>query len=325
MGLFSGIGSLFDSSPSKQYKKSRNETLAALYGPGTTMDDIPVPGLRFASASNPFASATYGPQGATSRFSPAIQSLFGQATARASDMNRTLGSYFGENFLTEGPLFDALNQSRLGRIQAGENAAANALGKLWNLGGASTGTGFDAAQIQNQLAAASAQEDYNVISRLLGLRGDALDQVGTSLDQVGAFRQFLAGPEAAALGLSGDLTNIDLQKVNRALGANEAYRMQKAGEPGLGATLGGIADTGLSAYAAGGGSFSGLGSLAPYVQSMYQPRSNTLEDFMTILRGSSQSAPTPTARSLQAMFPAQPSPLGPLNLGSLNFQNTLVK
>jgi hypothetical protein len=155
------------------------------------------------------------------------------------------------------------------------------------------------------------------------LRGDALNQVGTSLDQVGAFRQFLAGPEAAALGLSGDLTNIDLQKVNRALGANEAYRMQKAGEPGLGATLGGIADAGLSAYGAGGGSFSGLGSLAPYAQAFY-PQQRTFEDFLLAMRGPSQSLPTPTARSVQSMFPAQTSPLGPLNLGPLNFQNTLV-
>tara|TARA_Y100001963_G_scaffold51129_1_gene71516 strand:- start:329 stop:1420 length:1092 start_codon:yes stop_codon:yes gene_type:complete len=307
-GPFSSIGSLFDSSPSKQFKKGRRDTLAALYGPGATMADVGPARLWEGSASSPFATGTFGPSGASYQFTPQIQNLFDRGITQAGVGQDILANYFGPNFLSEGTLFDQLNQSRLGRVEAGERAAANALGKIWNTGGVSTGTGFDATNLINQLNAAKAQEDYNVVANLLGLRKDALGQFGTSMDHLAGFDVLGRSTLQDARGLSSDLTNLDLQKINMAIAANNAYRQAKANEPGLGATLGGIADFALTAYGAGGGTFGGGQNpnfLQSMAQGMYPKRPQTFMDFLTQggLQGS--GARNPELTSLMSMLPDQ--------------------
>lgn len=276
---FSGIGSLFDPKPSKQFKEGRGDTLAALYGPGTEMGDIGPARMLTGTSSNPFASASYGPQGAGYQFSPEMQGLFNQSLGNIGSTQGILDKYFGKDFLTKGPLFNALNQSRIGRVEAGEDAAANTLSKIFNLGGVSTGTGMQSSQIINQLNAAKAQEDYNVMANLFGLRGTTLGQLGTNLGQMAGFENFGRNALQDAMGLSSDLTNLDLQKLNLAIGANNSYRQAKSQDTGLGAQLGGIAGAGLAAYGAGGGSFGDYGALSSMASGMY-PKQTNFMDFL---------------------------------------------
>jgi hypothetical protein len=62
--------------------------------------------------------------------------------------------------------------------------------------------------------------------------------------------------------------------LSKYLDANNAFRAAKAQEPGLGATIGGIADAGLQFYTGGGGGFGAEGSDFTFnkaLQSQFNP------------------------------------------------------
>ena len=163
MGLFSSVAGLFQGKESKPFKDNRGDMFAALYGPGTRMSDIPQPKFYTGTATNPFGTSSYGPGGATFTLSNPMQNLFNQGIQNQGVTNDLLADYAGSsNFLSEGPLFDMLNQSRLGANQSADRSTASAVARGWNLGGSSTGSGQKVAGLQDALDRFKALQDFNV-------------------------------------------------------------------------------------------------------------------------------------------------------------------
>ncbi len=151
MGLFSSIGGLFDSKPSKQFKKSKKETERTLYGGG----GVPEGPFEMAtgSYSSPFTEGFFGPGGSGYSFTQPIQDLFDQGLTQAGVTNQLYNQYITPDFFTSGPLFDMLNESRIGRVQRGEDLATNALSQLFNTGGMHTASMMDMSKVNADLAA----------------------------------------------------------------------------------------------------------------------------------------------------------------------------
>ena len=166
MGLGEKIGGLIDSKPSKQYKKAKAETERTLFGTfGAGPPDGPFE-MSEGLYKGPFVDAFYGPGGSGYSFTQPIQGLFDQGLAQAGTTNQLYNQYITPDFFTSGPLFDMLNESRIGRVQRGEDAAANALSQLFNTGGMHTASMMDMSKVNADLAAAKAQEDANVLFNL---------------------------------------------------------------------------------------------------------------------------------------------------------------
>jgi len=286
MGLFSSVAGLFQGKESKPYKDNRGDMFAALYGPGTRMSDIPQPKFHTGTASNPFGTSSYGPSGASFTLSNPMQNLFNQGIQNQGVTNDLLADYAGSsNFLSQGPLFDMLNQSRLGANQSADRATSNAIGKAWNVGGSSTGSGQMVAGLQNELDRYKAQQDFDVVSNLLGVRKDLLGQRDTGQNYLGNFGAYSNIGDAQ--NVSADITNLELAKFTQAMNANSAYNMARTGDTNFGQRLGGLADQGLEAYMSGGGDFGG-GTFGTMMQGAYG-QSNPLNDAIAKLLSSGNS------------------------------------
>ena len=273
MGLFSSIGGLFDSKPSKQFRKAKAETERALYG---TFGEGPPDGpftMSAGSYSSPFAEGFYGPGGSGYSLTQPIQNLFDQGLAQAGTTNQLYNQYITPDFFTSGPLFDMLNESRIGRVQRGEDAAANALSQLFNTSGMNTASMMDMSKVNADLAAAKAQEDANVLFNLQRFQQGLQGARGRDMNYLAGFDAFGNQAVSNARALSGDLTNLELAKLSKYLDANNAFRAAKAQEPGLGATLGGLADAAVGFYAGGmGGGAGGTGfGFGQALQSQFNP------------------------------------------------------
>ena len=295
MGLFSSIGGLFDKKPSKRLKKHRNLIGQAFFEGG----EPPEGQFQFMPGvfSTPFGTGSFGPQGAYTpigsasaagkspgdlarmrgrigggyTFSPEMQKLYESGLDRANIVGGLFDQYVGPDFYTKGPLFDMLNESRIGRVQRGEDAAANALSQLFNTGGMHTASMMDMSKINTDLAAAKAAEDAKVLSNLQGFLGTGLGQSQEALDYLDSMNVMgldlaTRARDASVLG-----TNLEMDKYRQYFDADQMYRQQKAAEPGLGATLGNIADEGLKMYAGGGGFGGGGFDFGQALQSQFNP------------------------------------------------------
>ena len=274
MGLGEKIGGLIDSKPSKQYKKAKAETERTVFGTfGAGPPDGPFE-MSEGLYKGPFVDAFYGPGGSGYSFTQPIQGLFDQGLAQAGTTNQLYNQYITPDFFTSGPLFDMLNESRIGRVQRGEDAAANALSQLFNTGGMHTASMMDMSKVNADLAAAKAQEDANVLFNLQRFQQGLQGARGRDMNYLAGFDKLGNQAVSTARALSGDLTNLELAKLSKYLDANNAWRAAKAGEPGLGATLGGIADAAMGFYAGGGGGFGAGGSNFNFnqaLQSQFNP------------------------------------------------------
>ena len=274
MGLFSSIGGLFDDKGSKQFKKAKAETERVLYG---TFGEGPPDGpftMSTGTFSSPFVEATFGPAGAGYSFTQPIQGLFDAGVGQAQTLNQLYNQYITPDFFTSGPLFDMLNESRIGRVQRGEDAAANALSQLFNTGGINTASMMDMSKVNADLAAAKAAEDANVLFNLQNFLQGMQGARGRDMNYLAGFDAFGNQAVGTARGLAGDLTNLELAMLSRYLDANNAWRGAKATEPGLGATLGGLADAAMGFYVGGGGGFGAEGSDFTFnkaLQSQFNP------------------------------------------------------
>ena len=83
---------------------------------------------------SPFASGQFGRQGSGVgggyTFSPEMQGLWESGLGRANTLGNLYGQYVTPDYFTEGTIFDLFNESRIGRVQRGEDAAANAISQL---------------------------------------------------------------------------------------------------------------------------------------------------------------------------------------------------
>ncbi len=281
MGLFSSVAGLFGGNESKPFKDNRGDMFAALYGPGTRMSDIPQPKFYTGTATNPFGTSSYGPGGATFTLSNPMQNLFNQGIQNQGVTNDLLADYAGSsNFLSEGPLFDMLNQSRLGANKNADRAAANAIGNLWNARGSGSDSGYLAAGLQDELDRFKALQDFNVVSNLLGLRKDILGQRDTGQNYLGNFGAY--SNLADAQNVSSDITNLELQKFAQAMNANTAYNQARVNDTNLLQRFGNLADEGMRAYMSGGGDFGGgaFGNIMKGAYGQSDPLADAIAQFM---------------------------------------------
>ena len=260
MGIFSSIGGLFDKPGSRQLKKHVKEVGRTLYG----SKDAPQGPFEMSTGtfSSPFATATYGPTGgggsgyaktggAQWGLTEPFQNLLDRGIGQAGVTSGYLDKFITPDYFTGGPIFDLLNESRVGRVQRAEDAAANAMSNIFNLQGVNTASGMDMSKIINDLNAAKSQEDFNVLANQANFMGALQQARGTDFGYLQGFQDLGSDAMNRAAGLSGDLTNLELAKLSRFLDAEQNYSTMKAGEPGWGARIGGALDAGATIAAAG--------------------------------------------------------------------------
>tara|TARA_R100000005_G_scaffold96612_1_gene85139 strand:+ start:7055 stop:8083 length:1029 start_codon:yes stop_codon:yes gene_type:complete len=292
MGLFSAIGGLFDKKPSKRVKRYRDRLGRAFFeggrpaegefqftpgvfsgatGTGTFGPITPI-GSASAAGKSPADLRRMGARiGGGYAFSPEMQELFDSGLDRANIVGDLFEQYVGPDFFTKGPLFDMLNESRIGRVQRGEDAAANALSQLFNTGGINTASMMDMSKVNADLAAAKAAEDANVLFNLQKFLGTGLGQSQEALDYIDSLNVMGLDLASRARDASVLGTNLEMDKYRQYFDAEQMYQQQKASEPGLGSTLGGLADAGLSFYAGGGGFGEGGFDFGQALQSQFNP------------------------------------------------------
>ena len=291
MGLFSSIGGMFDDKPSKQLKKARRETERVLFGAG----GVPTGPFNLigGTATNPFGTATYGPEGAVTTLSPEFQNLFDRGLGQANRFQDIFDVQVPDaNFFESSPFMTNVLRGVEGDVRNINRAAENALSAQFNRGGIGTASLNQQADIINQLRdaeftrrAQAQRAGQDFLANLQGIRRNDLNYLGT----IGA----LADTNLqTARGLSSDLTNLELAKLNRYLDANDAFRALKAQEPGLGQQLGGIADIlagGVQAGFSGGagttaGGSGGGFSPGAFFEGIFDPSAGSNRDITELLR-----------------------------------------
>jgi len=284
MGIFSSIGGLLDDKPSKQFKKARTDTANILFGEG----GVPTGPLNLTAgtATNPFGTATYGPGGAVTTLSPQFQNLFNRGLGQANRFQDIFDVQVpNANFFESSPFMTNVLRGVEGDVRDINRAAENALSAQFNTGGIGTASLNQQADIINQLRdaeftrrAQAQRQGQDFLAGLQGLRGRDLDYLGTLGGLANTNLQ-------TARALSGDLTNLELAKINRYLDANNAFRAAKAQDPGLGAQIGGILDAGASFAAGGFGGTGGGFDLSRAFQSAFNPGFETQQFFNSFLGG----------------------------------------
>ena len=292
MGIFSSIGGMFDDKPSKQAKKALRETSRVLFGEG----GVPTGPFNLieGTATNPFGSATYGPGGAVTTLSPEFQNLFDRGLGQANRFQDIFDVQVpNANFFESSPFMTNVLRGVEGDVRNINRAAENALSAQFNRGGIGSASLNEQARILNELRdaefgrrAQAQRAGQDFLAGLQGLRGRDLDYLGTLGGLANTNLQ-------TARALSGDLTNLELAKLNRYLDANDAFRAAKMQDPGLGAQIGGILDAGASFAAGGFGGTGGGFDLSRAFQSAFNPGFETQQFFENFGGGGSNfnSAP----------------------------------
>ena len=282
--LFKSAGDLLgiDTPAEKHAKRGKRETLAALYGPGGVPEG-PFE-MSMGSYADPFVNAFYGPGGAGYSFTQPIQNMFDAGLGQAQTVSDLFSQQITPDFFTTGPFMTALMGGVDADIRTASDSAANTFSQLFNTGGMSSATANQMARVGRDLddfkLARKSKAQQDALAFLAGLQGAR----GADMSYLGGFGNFGTQGVGTARGLSGDLTNIELQKLASALGAMANYRNVKGSQPGFMQSLGDFADAGFSAYSAGTSPTGGFGfSPSTFFENMmdqYSPkRQLDLTDF----------------------------------------------
>ena len=151
-------------------------------------------------------------------FSPEMQKLWGSGLDRANITGDLFNQFVGPDYFTKGPMFDMFNQSRIGRVQRGEDSAANAISQLFNRGGMHTASMMDMSKIQADLNAAKAQEDAAQLFNMQKFLGTGLDQSKTALDYLNSMNTVGLDAYGRAQDASTIGTQLDIGKAAGMLG-----------------------------------------------------------------------------------------------------------
>jgi hypothetical protein len=266
------LGSLIQSVFSKDKDPSKRTRGA--------IEDIQSQYQQFQSApgmyQDPFGTATYGRGGISAAFSPGQQQIFGgwddfrtQALGRRGERGAEMERLFGGGPFT-GEIDEAL---RIGMEQRGRNvtdATANAISKLFNVGGVHTGTTQQIGELQRRQAGTLADLKANRLRNWLGLRGGyegdirgfETDIMGYGQEQRGMM-ELLRGGIAPARQLSERETELDWDKLTQRsdLSINRAQLQdqRRMAKRSLLDRLAPVLDFATTAYLGGGGQF-GLGT-----------------------------------------------------------------
>lgn len=185
--------------------------------------------------NDPFGSATADRSGVSAQFSPDQEnifnrytSLFGEAEQNRQAREAQRRDLFGvdPSVLTGGRLDDLLTTTMEQGQREEDFATSNALSKLFNVGGMSSGTAAQAGDLHRRQASTFADLQRQRISDLLAVQG-TYDQYGRDYDkdiagygkeQDRMIERLRFGPETARLWSAG-LTELDWEKLQGELGS----------------------------------------------------------------------------------------------------------
>jgi len=228
------------------------------------------------SYADPFGTASYGRGGVSAEFSPGQQDVFGgwddlrnQASMRRGERGAEMERLFGGGPFT-GEVDEAL---RIGMERRGQNvtdAATNAVARMFNAGGVSSGTAMQAGELESRRAGTLADLKVNRLKNWLGLRGGYEGDIRgfeTDIKGYGAEQRRMIELLRGGVGHAGDLyeseSAVDWNKLiaesNLTLNQAQLKDQQRMQKRNWMDRLAPVADFATMAYLGGGGQF-GFGS-----------------------------------------------------------------
>lgn len=249
----------------KQQKKFLNKSLVpALFGSA----GVPTDGLFLSTstASDPFGTGTYGPEGSFATLSPEMQDLFGQAYGQFDRSGEMLDMYTqGNLFSDQNPLYSALSNAANLQIQDELQDLRNLISSGWNRSGSNTGFTDRAADAVGLFDLSASQKHADVIRNTLAGAQSLQNIRANDLNNLINIGRLASPLTDQARNLASQLYGIEANKLGQYLGAQQDYRTLRGQVPTMASSLANIADQGLQFYAAGGGfdpGFSMFGSNA---------------------------------------------------------------